>query len=39
MRVIPRPESPGDYTLSWDNPAFESWDDLPPVWGPPEREP
>jgi WD40 repeat protein len=29
LRMVPNPESPGDYQLSIENPGFHSWDDVP----------
>ena len=48
LRVTPADEAPANfnstyratgYEFTWENPAFESWDDLPPTWGPPRKEP
>ena len=39
LRVTPDPGSSTGYHVTGENPDFRSWDDLPPIWGPPERKP
>ncbi len=29
LRLVDIPDSPGDYRITWDNPQFRSWDDVP----------